>query len=149
MFSLSPSPLALKRKLKLSTTYIIPVVLFFFTFYITSCEARHLRFDGKYSSNDKSSLSSKDATEIGDTKKQTRNSFMVHDTGKKARVVGSSIGDQSTGAEAASVHRSGDSSRVSNGEQLGSKAATTVYTAGTLVAMDYPVALAAPAVHNR
>jgi hypothetical protein len=42
----------------------------------------------------------------------------------------------------------GDFSRGSNGEELGSKA-TAVYTAGTLVAMDYPVAHAAPAVHNR
>jgi hypothetical protein len=42
----------------------------------------------------------------------------------------------------------GDFHRGSNGEQLGTKV-TTVYTAGTLVAMDYPVAHAAPAVHNR
>jgi hypothetical protein len=42
----------------------------------------------------------------------------------------------------------GDFFHGSNGEELGSKA-TAVYTAGTLVAMDYPVAHAAPAVHNR
>ncbi|KAI4980976.1 uncharacterized protein LOC123404792 [Hordeum vulgare subsp. vulgare] len=147
MFSLSSPPLALERKLKLTTTYTILLVFFLFTLHITSCEARRLRVNGKYSSSNKSSLSSQDATEVADAQKQRRNSLMVHDTEKKARAVGSSI-DQSTGAGATLINRSGDSSRGSNGEQLGSKA-TTVYTAGTLVTMDYPVAHAAPAVHNR
>ncbi|XP_047085313.1 uncharacterized protein LOC124696659 [Lolium rigidum] len=106
MFSLNSSPVAFKGKLKVTTTYNILLVFFLFTLYITSCEARHIRFDGKYSNNDKSSLSSKDKTDIYDSKKQTRNSLMVHDAGKKAQVVGSSIGDQS-GAGAASVDPSG------------------------------------------
>ncbi|XBI47640.1 hypothetical protein VPH35_111549 [Triticum aestivum] len=147
MFSLSSPPLALERKLKLSTTYTILLVFFLFTLHITSCEARRLLVNGKHLSSSKSSSSSQDAAEVADAQKKTRSSLMVHDAGKKARAAGSSI-DQPTGAGATLINRSGDSSRGSNGVQLESKA-TTVYTEGTLVTMDYPAAHAAPAVHNR
>ncbi|KAF7090316.1 hypothetical protein CFC21_093080 [Triticum aestivum] len=106
MFSLSSPPLALERKLKLSTTYTILLVMFLFTLYITSCEARRLRVNGKHSSSSKSSSSSQDAAEVANAQKKTRSSLMVHDAGKKARAAGSSI-DQPTGAGATLINRSG------------------------------------------
>ncbi|EMS57602.1 hypothetical protein TRIUR3_23241 [Triticum urartu] len=106
MFSLSSPPLALERKLKLSTTYTILLVFFLFTLYITSCEARRLRVNGKHLSSSKSSSSSQFATEVADAQKQTRSSLMVHDAGKKARAAGNSI-DQPTGAGATLINRSG------------------------------------------
>ncbi|KQK00658.1 uncharacterized protein LOC100838605 [Brachypodium distachyon] len=149
MFCLSSPPLALKGQLKLTTTTTstILLVFFLFTLYITSCEARHLRANSKGSSN-KYTLTSKDkAAEVGDTEKQIRTASMVHGTGKTGVIAGSTI-DQSMSTGATLINGSGNSSRGSNGQQRGSKA-TTAYTAGTLVAMDYPVARAAPAVHNR
>ncbi|XP_025878551.1 uncharacterized protein [Oryza sativa Japonica Group] len=155
------SPQTLNGKLKLNTsTTILLFIVFLFTLCIISCEARHdhLRISDKYSSK-KSSLVPKDVA--GDDVVGSKQPI-DQSVGKEVTLNAKMELAASSGSSSGSLNKRFEGTKVrsvarersvlgaeTNREQVGSKPATTAYTAETLAAMDYPVAHTAPAVHNR